>query len=160
MRNARNRFEAPDNATIAAEIERIAGLDLAGARALWRVTFKKEPPRALTRDLLVRQLAWRIQEKAFGGHDAATLKLLDAYGRQDADKVVLFRRLKPGTSVVWEYQGVRHIVTISEGGFVWQSKTYDSLSAIAREITGSRWNGPRFFGLRTGDNAGSRRKVS
>ena len=133
---------------------------MAGVRALWRVTFKKEPPGALTRDLLVRQLAWRIQEKAFGGHDAATQRLLDAYGRQDADKVVLFRRLKPGTSVVREYQGVRHIVTISEDGFVWQGKTYDSLSAIAREITGVRWNGPRFFGLRTGDKAGSARKAS
>jgi hypothetical protein len=109
---------------------------------------------------LVRQLAWRIQEKAFGGHDAATLRLLNGYGRQDTDKMVLFRRLKPGTSVVREYQGVRHIVTISEGGFVWQDRSYDSLSAIAREITGARWNGPRFFGLRTGDKAGPVRKAS
>ncbi len=114
----------------------------------------------LTRDLLMRQLAWHIQEKTFGGHDAATLRLLDAYGRRDADKAVLFKRLKAGTSVVREYQGVRHIVTISEAGFVWQGKTYDSLSAIAREITGSRWNGPRFFGLRTGERAGSARKAS
>ncbi len=154
------RLKAPDNAAIAVEIKRFGGLDLAGVRALWRATFKKEPPRALSRDLLVHQLAWHIQVKAFGGHDAATLRLLEAYGRQDADKVVLFRRLKPGTSVVREYQGIRHIVTISEGGFVWQGRTYDSLSAIAREITGSRWNGPRFFGLRTGDNTGSRRKAS
>src|ERR1700691_5983922 len=128
MRNGRaSPLSAPDNGQIAREIERISGLDLAGVRALWLATFKKEPPTALTRDLLVRQLAWRIQERAFGGHDAATLQLLNAYGRQDADKVVLFRRLKPGTSVVREYQGVRHIVTISEGGFVWQGKTYDSL---------------------------------
>jgi hypothetical protein len=100
-----------------------------------------------------------IQEKAFCGRDAATPRLLDAYGRQDADTLVLFRRLQPGTSVIREYQGVRHIVTISEGGFVRQGKTYDSLSAIAREITGSCWNGPRFFGLRTGDRAGSTRKA-
>jgi len=135
-------------------------LDLADVRALWRATFKKEPPAGLTRDLLGRQLAWRIQEKAFGGHDAATLQLLNAYGRQDADKVVLFRRLKPGTSVAREYQGVRHIVRITEGGFVWQGKTDDSLSAIAREITGSRWNGPRFFGLRPAEKAGPARKAS
>ena len=160
MRNGRGLPQAPDNGQIAREITRIAGLDLAAVRALWRATFEKVPPAALSRDLLVRQLAWHLQETAFGGHDAATLRLLDAYGRQDADKVVLFRRLKPGTSVVREYQGVRHIVTISEGGFVWQGKTYDSLSAIAREITGSRWNGPRFFGLRTAENAGSRRKAS
>ncbi len=160
MRNGRSQPPRPNDGQIAQEIERISGLDLAGVRVLWRATFKKEPPGALTRDLLVRQLAWHIQEKAFGGHEAATQRLLDAYGRQDADKVVLFRRLKPGTSVVREYQGVRHIVTIREGGFVWQGKTYDSLSAIAREITGARWNGPRFFGLRTGDKAGSVRKAS
>jgi hypothetical protein len=130
MRNGRaSPHSAPNNGQIAREIQRISGLDLVGVRGLWRGTFKQEPPRALTRDLLVHQLAWRIQERAFGGHDAATLKLLDAYARQDADKVVLFKRLKPGTSVVREYQGVRDIVTISEGGFVWQGKSYDKVSA-------------------------------
>ena len=133
---------------------------MAEVRALWRTAFKKEPPKALSRDLLVRMLAWRLQEKAFGGHDAATLRLLQAHARQDVGKLVLFRRLKPGTSVVREYQGVRHIVTISEGGFVWQGRSYDSLSAIAREITGSRWNGPRFFGLRGGDKTVPARKAS
>jgi hypothetical protein len=160
MRNGRSQLPVPDVGQITQEIQQISGLDLRSVRALWRASFKKEPPGALTRDMLVRQLAWQVQEKAFGGHDAATLRLLEAYGRQDADKVVLFRKLKPGTSVVREYQGVRHIVTISEGGFVWQGRTYDSLSAIAREITGSRWNGPRFFGLRTGDRTGSARKAS
>ena len=93
MRNGRTSPpSAPDDGQIAQEIERISGLDLAGVRALWRATYNKEPPGALTRDLLVRQLAWRIQEKAFGGHDAATLKLLDAYGRQDADKPIAASR--------------------------------------------------------------------
>ena len=145
---------------IAAEIERLAGLPLKELKCAWAWEFRRAPPKGLWRDLLLRTLAWRIQKTAFGGHDAATLRLLDAYGRQDADKVALFRRQKPGTSVVREYQGVRHIVTISESGFIWQGKTYDSLSAIAREITGSRWNGPRFFGLRTADNARFRRKAS
>jgi hypothetical protein len=100
MRNGRaSPPSAPDNGPIAPEIERISGLDLAGVRALWRTTFKKEPPGGLTRDPLVRQLAWRMQEQAFGGHDAAMLQVLNAYGRQDADKVVLFRRLKPGPGV-------------------------------------------------------------
>jgi Protein of unknown function (DUF2924) len=147
-------------ASVKAQIDHIVSLNPGQVRILWRKTFKKDVPRALTTQLLVRMLAWKIQEEAFGGHDAATLRLLDAYGRQDAEKVVLFRRLKPGTSVIREYNGIRHIVTISEGGFVWQDKIYDSLSAIAREITGSRWNGPRFFGLRTGDRAASVRKAS
>jgi len=117
MRNRRSQLPAPNLGHIAQEITRISGLNFASVRALWRTTFKKESPGALTRDLLVRQLAWHIQEAAFGGHDAATQQLLDAYGRQDAGKVVLFRRLRPGASVVREYQGVRHIVTICEGGF-------------------------------------------
>src|SRR5579872_380381 len=141
MRNGRGQTPESDDGQVAQEIERISGLDLASVRSLWRATFKKEPPGALTRDLLVRQLAWHIQEKAFGGHDAATLRLLDAYGRQNADKVVLFRRLKPGTSVVREYQGVRHIVTIGEGGFVWQGKAYGRLRSrrsSARRTKGER----------------------
>lgn len=146
-------------AAVKAEVSHIISSDPGKVRVLWRKRFKKDVPRALTTQLLVRMLVWQIQEEAFGGHDTATLRLLDAYGRRDADKVVLFRRLKPGTSVVREYQGVRHIVTISENGFVWQGRTYDSLSAIAREITGSGWNGPRFFGLRTGDRPVTARKA-
>lgn len=146
---------------IAQEIDALTNLNLSTIRQKWRIAFGRQPPATLTQDLIVRQLAWRLQEETFGGHDRQTLKLLDAFGRQDGDKVVLFRRLKPGTSVVREYQGVRHIVTISEGGFVWQSKTYSSLSAIAREITGARWNGPRFFGLRAQeDNKAAARKAS
>lgn len=137
---------------IAEEIGAFSSLNLLDLRQKWREAFGKPPPSTLTQDLMVRQLAWHLQEEAFGGHDRQTLTLLDSYSRQDASKVVLFRRLKPGTSVVREYQGVRHVVTISESGFVWQDKTYSSLSAIAREITGARWNGPRFFGLRAQDN--------
>jgi hypothetical protein len=146
--------------SVACEITRISGLKLAEVRAAWQSRFGKAPPRGLSRDLLVRQLAWDIQERAFGGHDAATRKLLKAYGRQEPDKVVLFRRLKPGTTVIREYQGVRHIVMIAEGGFAWEGKTYPSLSAIARAITGARWNGPRFFGLRGRDIADPDRKAS
>jgi len=145
---------------VSAEIGRLAGLSFKELKVAWVAKFGHERPKNLSQDLLLRTLAWRIQEKAFGGYDKATQRLLEAYGRQDADKVALFRRLKPGTSVVREYGGVRHIVMIGEDGFVWQGKTYDSLSAVAREITGSRWNGPRFFGLRTADNAAYRRKTS
>jgi hypothetical protein len=146
----------PDS--IMAEIDRISGLPLSAIQVLWRTYFRKSAP-AMARELLVRMLAWHIQEEAFGGHDAATLRLLDAYRRRNTAKVVLFKRLKPGTSVVREYEGVRHVVTISENGFIWQSRTYDSLSAIAREITGSRWNGPRFFGLRGGERAAPARRA-
>ena len=154
------RRSAVSAEAIAAEVHRIASLKLAELRVEWQRRFGKQPARALSRDLLVRELAWDIQKRAFGGHDAATLKLLKAYGRQEADKVVLFRRLKPGTTVIREYQGTRHIVMITQGGFLWEGKPYSSLSVIARAITGPRWNGPRFFGLRGRDIAGLDRKAS
>jgi hypothetical protein len=147
-------------ADVKAEIEHLLSLSPGEVRVLWRERFRKDVPPALATQLLVRMLAWKVQEETFGGHDAAALKLLKAFACQDADKVVLFRKLKPGTSVVREYQGVRHIVTISEGGFVWEGRTYSSLSAIAQAITGAKWNGPRFFGLRDPNTGRPARKAS
>ena len=152
--------EAAEIAAVRAEVERISHLDQQQLRLLYFKTFRKAPPEALSRDLIVRQLAWDVQEKAFGGHSPAVLKLLNSYGRRNDDKVVLFKKLQSGTTVIREYQGVRHTVTIAPDGFVWQGRTYDSLSAIAREITGSQWNGPRFFGLRAAGNKSRGSKAS
>jgi len=153
-------------ADIEKEIERIQSLGLDDVRSLWQQTFRKSVPKALTRDLLVRMLAWHIQEQAFGGHDRATLKILASYakGAPDAQRT---RRLKPGTEIVREYQGERHTVIITVEGFRWREGDYPSLTAIARIITGTNWNGPRFFGLRpagenpiaaAGPTVGQRRK--
>ena len=133
--------------TIAAELSRLSCLPLSELRAAWRAEFRREPPKGLWRDLLLRTLAWRIQEKAFGGHDRATLKLLESYGQKRAGDQRC-QRLKPGTALVREFGGSHHTVTIVPEGFLWQEKTYSSLSAIAKIITGTNWNGPRFFGLR------------
>jgi hypothetical protein len=135
--------------TISAEISRLADLQLKELKAAWRAEFRREPPKGLWRGLLLRTLAWRLQEKAFGGHDKVTLKLLEAY-RQKRARDQRCQRLKTGTVLIREFDGVRHTVTLANGGFVWQGKTYSNLSAIARIITGSNWNGPRFFGLRVG----------
>jgi Protein of unknown function (DUF2924) len=134
-------------ATVEAEISRIQTLKPDEARALWRNTFKREVPKALTRDLLVRTLCWHIQEGAFSGHDRTTLQILASYakGRPDTQRV---RRLKPGTEIVREYQGERHTVVVTAEGFRWRDGDYSSLTAIAQTITGINWNGPRFFGLR------------
>jgi hypothetical protein len=137
-------------AAIESEVARIQALKLDQVRALWRDTFKKDVPKSQTRDLLVRALCWHIQEKAFGGHSTAILKLLASYARGKPKEADRLRRLKPGTEVVREYQGERHTVVIAADGFRWRDKKYPSLSAIARAITGSNWNGPRFFGLREG----------
>lgn len=133
---------------IKAEISRILALDIEQTRALWRSTFKRDAPSALSRMLLCRMLVWRLQEKAYGGYDRATLKLLAAYASGKSGEVPRFRRLKSGTVLVREYQGARHTVTIAQDGYIWQEKTYPNLTVIARAITGTNWNGPRFFGLR------------
>ena len=132
---------------IAAEIHRLANLPLPALRAAWQAEFRKAPPGGLWRDLLLRTLAWRLQEKAFGGHDRATERLLREHGRQNGDGK-LSQRLKPGTVLIRDFRGVRHTVTLAPEGFIWQEGTYSSLSAIAKRITGKSWNGPRFFGLR------------
>ena len=146
-------------AAIEAEISRIQSLKPDEVRALWHDAFKKDVPKALTRYLLVRTLCWHIQEKAFGGHSPAILKLLAGCAKGSPGEAPRLRRLKPGTEVVREYQGERHTVIITGEGFRWRGEDYSSLTAIARTITGSNWNGPRFFGLRgapesPGDRAG------
>jgi hypothetical protein len=133
-----------------AEIERIRSLGVDDVRTRWRAVFGKAPPAALTKDLLARMLAWRIQEQAFGGIDRTTAKLLDGLARGESRGAEDKRQLKPGTVLVREYQGERHTVTVTPDGFIWRETTYSSLSTIARAITGTAWNGPRFFGLRVG----------
>jgi hypothetical protein len=128
-----------------AEIERVRALNIDQLRTLWRATFGLAPPPVLTKDLIARGIAYHIQEQAFGGLDRATVKLLA--GLLKGPPVEGRRRLKAGTVLVREYQGERHTVTVAPGGFVWREVTYGSLSSIARAITGTSWNGPRFFGL-------------
>jgi hypothetical protein len=131
-----------------AEIERMRTLGVDQLRMLWRSTFGLAAPPALTKDLLARMLTWRLQEQSIGGLDQATVKLLNSMRQGEHSPDARKRRLRSGTVLVREYQGERHTVTIVPGGFVWGEKTYASLSVIARAITGTAWNGPRFFGLR------------
>jgi hypothetical protein len=100
------------------------------------------PPRLRSPDLLRRILAWRIQAESGGGLDAATKRLLrtDAPDRE--------ARLAPSTIIAREWKGVRHEVEVAEDDFIYAGRRWRSLSEIARTITGTRWNGPRFFGLR------------
>jgi hypothetical protein len=131
-----------------AEIERVRTLRIDQLRTLWRSTFGSAPPPAFTKDLLARMMAWRLQEQSMGGLDRTTVKLLNSMRQGENAPDEGKRRLKTGTVLVREYQGERHTVTVVPGGFVWREITYASLSTIARAITGTAWNGPRFFGLR------------
>jgi hypothetical protein len=137
---------------IEAEIDRVRSLGLDELRTLWRTTLRSSPPPALTKDLMARFICWHVQEHALGGLDPGTAKLLDRLAGGDKPGAEGRRRLKPGTVLVREYQGERHTVTVVPGGYVWREATYPSLSTIARAITGTAWNGPRFFGLRAGVN--------
>lgn len=135
-------------AKLEAEIEQIRSLPIDDVRALWRQTFKSSPPPAFAKDMLGRMLCYHMQEKALGGLSRASRRLLDHMGEGKAAIETARRRLKPGTVLVREYQGERHSVVVASDGFVWRDETYASLSIIARLITGTNWNGPKFFGLR------------
>jgi hypothetical protein len=140
------RQPVTEEAAIAAEIARIRSLALNALRRGWRAEFGRTPPTGLSRDLLGRMIAWRLQERAFGGLDRDSLAFLDRLARQSGSRR---RQLKPGTVLVREHQGQRHTVTVGRKGFDWQGTTYPSLSAIARAITGTAWSGPRFFALKS-----------
>jgi len=138
----------PTESKIIAEVETLRTLGKDDLRVWWSTLFGKTPPAALTKDLLRRMIAWRIQEKFYGGHDKATLKLLDGLARGKIAKPSAETKLRPGTVLMREHGGMRHTVTVTPDGFVWRDRTYPSLSAVARAITGTSWNGRRFFGLR------------
>lgn len=141
------RRRLTDPAAIAAEITRIRSLPLDALRRHWRLVFGRTPPAVLSKDLLGRMIAGRLQERAFGGLDRDSLKFLERLARHPRPAR---RQLKSGTVLVREYQGQRHTVTVAREGFDWQGTTYPSLSAIARAITGTAWSGPRFFALQAG----------
>ena len=130
----------------------------ADLKAQWRELFGREPP-PYNRRYLESRLAYRIQELAYGGLKPETLRRLERLGEQvDGGKDATRRRRSDkqpmaGTRLVREYQGVEHAVTVTDTGYEWQGRPYRSLSAIARAITGTRWNGPLFFGLRNRQGA-------
>src|SRR5512144_588111 len=123
-------------------------------RAMWRDLFDSEPPR-YNRRFLESRLAYRIQELQYGGLKPAMVARLEALGEDlDGGKIEVRRKRtddRPiaGTRLIREWKGVEHIVTVLDDGFEYQGRTFRSLSAIARAITGPRWNGPLWFGLRS-----------
>jgi hypothetical protein len=126
---------------------------IADLRGQWRQLYGSEPP-GLGRPYLQSRLAFRIQELAYGGLKPETIARLEALGeRVDGGNVVLRRiradgRPAAGTQLVREWQGVRHLVSVRADDFEFEGRPYKSLSAVARYITGTRWNGWTFFGLR------------
>ncbi len=119
----------------------------------WRELFDSEPP-PFNRRYLESRLAYRIQELAYGGLKPETVRRLERLGEEldggDRSKSRIRADLKPiaGTRLIREWQGVEHVVTVTADGYEWQGRPYKSLSSVARAITGTRWNGWVFFGLK------------
>jgi hypothetical protein len=157
----KTQLSARDAATTAVEnptghadlSQRIAALNELTAQQLrdeWRRLYRAQPPR-LSRDLLIRTIAYRMQELAYGGLSNATQRKLDALARElkvKGDIVVTpDLSLRPGARLVREWRGRTHTVVVMEDGFEYAGQAFPSLTKIAHAITGAHWSGPRFFGL-------------
>jgi len=137
------------------EIARLRDLDLPNLRTRWRTVFRRKAPEHLPRHLLFRILAYRLQSERLGDLEQESVRLLDRIasgnggnGSRSVRKQSGRDRLQPGSMLVREWNGARQRVEVLDKGFAWNGRTYQSLSAIAFAITGTRWSGPRFFGLR------------
>jgi hypothetical protein len=144
-------------ASVEDEIAHLRDLDLRGLRARWQSVFQRPAALHLPRHLLFAVLAFRIQADRFGDLDHETRKVLDRTNANDSGSAMTDRLesldrkrtdLTPGTVLVREWDRKSHRVMVLADGFAWNGQTYDSLTKIAFAITGTRWNGPRFFGLR------------
>ena len=137
---------------IAAEMVRLGELTIFELRGEWRRLLRLQPPRRLSRDLLIRGVTYKLQERALGGLSKSTARKLEQTGAErvgsSAPKPAQPVSLKPGTRLVREWHGTTHTVLVHADGVEWRGQRYRSLSVVAREITGAHWSGPRFFGLR------------
>jgi len=147
---------------VGARLAALNALAYDALRAEWRRLYRQEPPKRVSRDLLILGVGWKIQEQSHGGLSATSKRRLAELARDlDRDGDIArarIERLKPGAKLVREWQGESHRVTVLEEGFEWRGERWRSLSVIAREITGTHWSGPRFFGLNanTAARAGAR----
>jgi hypothetical protein len=138
---------------VEAELDRLPAMPIADLRQRYRELFQTEPPKAFGPDLLRRSIAHSIQEKAYGGLRPSTKRLLaqmvKAASGKPNGRLELPQRIKPGSELVRTWKSKTYRVTVLAEGFSHGGKTFSSLSEIAFAITGTKWNGPRFFGLRS-----------
>ena len=136
---------------LAGQLAALPDLAYADLRAEWRRFYRASPPTRMGRDLLELAVAWKLQERALGGLSSAMRRRLDDLAHTLESKGDLTKarsaKLRPGARLVREWRGGTHEVLVTENGFVWRGERWRSLSVIAREITGTQWSGPRFFGL-------------
>jgi hypothetical protein len=137
---------------IAAELARLGELTIFELRGEWRRVHRMPPPMRLSRDLLIRGITYKLQERSLGGLSRSLMRKLEHLSVEpavsDEGKPTPPVPLKPGTRLVREWHGVTHTVLVHAEGVEWNGRRYRSLTVVAREITGAHWSGPRFFGLR------------
>ena len=157
MRKKRRNGRTSAKTSIEDEIVHLRGLDLKGLRARWQSVLQRPAPGHLPRHLLFAIIAYRIQADGFGDLDQETRQLLDRPGAKESGTAMSARlvsfdqkrtELTPGTVLVRDWDRRSQRVMVMSDGFAWNGQTYDSLSKVAFAITGTSWNGPRFFGLR------------
>jgi hypothetical protein len=137
------------SADVIGKVAALPSLENDELKTLWRELFDEPAPRK-KRDYLIPRLAWRIQELAYGGLSDNAQDRINRLMRSKEQLKPSSNRIKRpavGTKLIREYQGVEHHVTVTRNGFEYQGRTFRSLSHVAREITGTRWSGPLFFGL-------------
>jgi hypothetical protein len=157
MLDKRRSGRASTKTSIGDEIAHLRGLDLKGLRSRWQSVFQRPPPDHLPRHLLFGIIAYRIQADRLGDLDHETKQVLDQTRARDTGTTMSTRlvnfdqkrtELTPGTVLVREWDRRSQRVMVMADGFAWNGQTYDSLSKVAFAITGTKWSGPRFFGLR------------
>src|SRR6478672_7921340 len=161
MLEKRRSGQATTKTSIGDEIAHLRSLDLKGLRSRWLSVFQKPPPDHLPRHLLFAIIAYRIQADRLGDLDHETRLVLDRTDAKDTGVTMSARlvsfdqkrtELTPGTVLVREWDRRSQRVMVMADGFAWNGQTYNSLSKVAFAITGTKWNGPRFFGFRDKDD--------
>jgi hypothetical protein len=146
----------PTDFRVEAELDLLPTTPIVELRKRYLELFRADAPKAFGPDLLRRSIAQRIQEKAYGGLPKPIQRtlnqLIKAMAAKPDGRLQLPRRIKPGSELVRTWKGKSYRVVVQPDGFAFNGKTYPSLSEIACHITGTNWNGPRFFGLRSKQN--------
>ena len=149
----KNSIQRDDTKGLAAALEALSALSPQELNARWKALYGADLPDRLRRPLMIQALAYRLQERALGGLKPATRRLLrNVAGDAGARRPITVepkRTVNAGAVLVREWHGTKHQVTVLKDGFLYHAKRFHSLSQIARTITGSRWSGPLFFGLKS-----------
>jgi hypothetical protein len=136
---------------LAREVAGLLTLDGKALQQRWRALFGNSPSARLSRNFMIRALAYKFQEKALAGLKSSTRRMLDRVAESGAEAALQGVQKRPataGTVLIRQWRGRIHRVTVQESDVVYRGRRYESLSEVARLITGTRWSGPRFFGLK------------